>query len=128
MIHTRSRGHHRSRPRLELLVFQSAGLSKQPGELADEFRIVDGHEVPALGVTTVRGTNGRIQDAGLRVQRNRIRPQPPHHPGGVQAFIDIHLPTPFRYSGQVLLRMCSTMLSRAKVGSKRSSTSAFMVP
>src|SRR5882757_8802782 len=110
------------------MVFHSAGLSKQPGELVYEFRIVNGQKVPALGVAPVGGTNGRIEDAGLRVQRNRIRPQPPHHPGGVQAFVDIHLPTPFRYSGQVLLRMCSTMLSRAKVGSKRSSTSAFMVP
>ena len=84
--------------------------------------------MPALGVTTVGGANGRIEDAGLRVQRNRIRPQPPHHPGGVQRFVDVHLSAPYRYSGQVLLRMMSTRFPRLNVGSKCASTSSFIVP
>src|ERR1700742_3064618 len=132
VIHTGCRCHHRSRPRLELLVFHGAALTEQLGELAHEFPIVDGHEVPALGIGPIGRADGSIQNADLRVQRNRIGPQPPHHPGGVQRFIDVHFPIPFpyssRYSGQVLLRMMSTKFSRVKVGSKCASTSSFTVP
>src|ERR1700733_12611314 len=127
-VGTGRRRYHRSRSRPEFLVFEGAGLPEQFAELVEEFRIVNGQKVPALGVAPIRGTNGRIQDAGLRGQRNRIRPQPPHHPGGVQRFIDIHLSAPLRYSGQLLFRILSTKSTVSKVGSKCASTSAFMVP
>jgi hypothetical protein len=79
-----------SLPGPELLVFERVALPEQFAELVDEFRIVDGHKVPALGVTPVGCPDGRIEDAGPHVQRNRIRPQPPHHPGGVQRLMHDH--------------------------------------
>ena len=75
-VRTGSRRHHRSRPRLELLVFQGAGLSEQFGELADEFRIVNGQKVPALGVAPIgaRTAASRMRacvSSGIGSGRNR---------------------------------------------------------
>ena len=54
--------------------------------------VIDEQEPPCLCITAARSADGSVENAGLGVLGDGVRPDPPHRPGGVEGFIEVHNP------------------------------------
>ena len=90
----------------------------QRAELRLHRRVVDQQEPPALRVPAAWRADRGVENAGLYLGRDRVRPHPPHRPGGVQRLVDVHVAplVPRSRAGPVLRRIIAHPSRSARAG------------
>src|SRR5581483_1409947 len=66
------------------------GVLVERGERPLLVRVVEEQEAPVLLVAARRGSDGRIEDAGLHVVGDRVGSDPAHGAGGVESLVEFH--------------------------------------